>query len=105
MNITSMDSLEEHALTIADFVKLEEEEQEWLLPMLNTNIQSSIKLIRLIENKQLTYEELSLKSGLCTNTVRQKILCLKKGGFPVWADDSIAVSWTGRKRLLNRVSL
>jgi hypothetical protein len=53
MNITSMDSLEENTLAIADFIKLEEEEQEWLLPMLNKNIQSSINLIKLIENKMI----------------------------------------------------
>lgn len=102
MDSSAIKRLESIAASLHDFFELEEQERTWLLPMLSKNIQSTIKLLKIIEVESKTYDELSLEMGLHENTCRQKLLALKRGGFPILMDKSCAVLETGRKRVLSR---
>ena len=103
MNQKNIEELEAIAPTLIEFFKLAETEREWLLPMMTPNIKSAVKLLKVIEFKPKTYKELADFTGLHHNTVRQKLLALKRGGFPIGISGNSSVFSTGRKRVLARL--
>lgn len=103
MNEKNIEELMAIAPSLIEFFKLAETERKWLLPMMSSNIKSAIKLLEIIEFNPKTYKELADIAELHHNTVRQKLLALKKGGFPIGINGSSAVLNTGRKRVLARL--
>jgi hypothetical protein len=102
MDAESIKRLENASLSLHDFFELEDSEREWLIPMLSRNIRSTIELIKLIEEQPRTYSDLSGLICLHPNTIKQKLLALKRGGFPILMNEDVAVLETGRKRVLVR---
>lgn len=100
MDTKSIQLLERLAPQLHTFFELADTEQDCLLPLIAKNIQSTIKILKLIEHKELTYFEIADIVELHHNTVRQKLLALKRGGFRVYLDENIAILETGRKRTL-----
>lgn len=102
MDVLTIKKLESIAPKLHEFLELDKAEREWLLPMLARSIRDTIKLLEIIESEPKTYEDLANEVGLHFNTVKQKLLALKRGGFPIFMDESVAVCETGRRRVLSR---
>ncbi|MEY3867524.1 MAG: hypothetical protein RLZZ338_1415 [Cyanobacteriota bacterium] len=101
MNDVSIQKLTELANDIFKFLNLDEDSQNVAFPLLSEGIKSSIRVLKLIENQELTYEEISEKAELHENTVRQKLLALVDGNYPgLSLSETTAIATTGRPRTL-----
>jgi response regulator of citrate/malate metabolism len=101
MNDSSIQRICELSSHIFEFLQLEEKVQQTAFPLLSEGIQSTIEILKLIENRELTYEEIAEKVGLHHNTVRQKLLALCDGDYPgLDLSETTAIAATGRPRTL-----
>ncbi|MGL4377378.1 MAG: hypothetical protein ACRCT1_13130 [Microcoleaceae cyanobacterium] len=99
MNDNSIQKLTGLAADIFQFRKLAANIQRIAFPLLSEGIQSSIKILEIIEDRELTYEEIGGKVKLHENTVRQKLLALKAGNYPgLMLSETRALAATGRPR-------
>ncbi len=84
------------------FLELEQEEQDWLALGMDKGTRATIKMVQLITEKSLTYEEIAEETGQHPNTVIQKLNALSRGGFPLNLTNTTAIAETGRPRKLAR---
>lgn len=96
--------LTEQAKLIAKFQELESKEREWLLPLLSPGIKNTLKLLDLISDRPLTFEEIATELDIHPTTVTQKLNALVAGGYPLALTDKTAFAETGRPRKLARKS-
>lgn len=103
MDDTARLALAAKAKAIEQFMELESSEREWIFPLLNRGVQSSIEIIELIAKKPLTFEEIANKMEMNPNTITQKLNGLIDGGYSgLTLTHTTAFSWTGRHRKLAR---
>jgi hypothetical protein len=95
--------LEKQAGFFQDFLELEDSEQKWLFAGLSRSNQGVIKILKLIKNEALTYDEIADTIGCHPNTCKQKLLALYRGGFPLNMNDTCVIAETGRPRKLSRI--
>lgn len=94
--------LMESADSYYEFLKLTEQEQKWLAPLLGKGARSTVKMLKLISEQPMTFEEIATEIGVNPQTVTQKLNALAKGGFPLQMNESSAFAPTGRPRKLVR---
>lgn len=92
----------EQALAIEKFRNLHAEEQDWLFPMLNRSIQTTIDILDAIANERKTFEEIAGDLGIHPQTVSQKLNALANGGMALDLSQTAAYAPTGRPRKLAR---
>ncbi|MEG4201736.1 ArsR family transcriptional regulator [Microcoleus sp. Pol12A5] len=103
MDDTARLGLTAKAKAIEQFMELEASEREWIFPLLNRGVQSSIEIIELIAEKPLTFEEIADEMDMSHHTITQKLNALIDGGYSgLTLTASTAFSWTGRHRKLAR---
>ena len=91
------------AQAIEQFMELEASEREWIFPLLNRGVQSSIEILELIAEKPLTFEEIADEMDMNPNTITQKLNALIDGGYGgLTLTQTTAFSGTGRHRKLAR---
>lgn len=94
----------ENALAIEKFRCLDPKEKEWLLPLLNRGIHSTIEMLDLIAEEKKTFEEIAQILGLHPHTIAQKLNALAQGGMAIDLTSSAAYAPTGRPRKLAKKS-
>lgn len=94
--------LMESADSYYEFLKLVEQEQKWLLPLLGKGAASTVKMLKLISEQPMTFEDIADQVGINSQTVTQKLNALAKGGFSLEMNDKSAFAPTGRPRKLVR---
>lgn len=105
MDDTARLGLTGKAKAIEQLMELEASEREWIFPLLNRGVQSSIEIIELIAEKPLTFEEIADEMDMNPHTITQKLNALIDGGYSgLTLTESTAFSWTGRHRKLARHS-
>jgi biotin operon repressor len=87
---------------LSRYFELDKSEQAWIYPYLDKSIKSTIKILNLIIDTSLTYEEIAEDLGINKNTVIQKINALGDGGFPLEIKPDKALYAPSRKRDLVR---
>jgi predicted ArsR family transcriptional regulator len=103
MDDTARLGLRAKAKAIEEFMELEASEREWIFPLLNRGVQSSIEILELIAEKPLTFEEIADEMDMNPNTITQKLNALIEGGYNgLTLTQTTAFSWTGRYRKLAR---
>ncbi len=103
MDDTARLGLTVKAKAIEQFMELEPSEKEWIFPLLNRGVQSSIEIIELIAEKPLTFEEIADEIDINPHTITQKLNALIDGGYSgLTLIASTAFSWTGRHSKLAR---
>ena len=103
MDDTARLGLRVKAKAIEQFMELEAAEREWIFPLLNRGVQSSIDILELIAEKPLTFEEIADEMDMNPNTITQKLNALIEGGYKgLTLTQTTAFSWTGRHRKLAR---
>jgi predicted ArsR family transcriptional regulator len=103
MDDTARLGLRAKAKAIEQFMELEASEREWIFPLLNRGVQSSIEILELIREKPLTFDEIADEMDMNPNTITQKINALIDGDYTgLTLTESTAFSWTGRYRKLAR---
>ena len=89
-----------YALSIEQFRSLHQKDKEWLYPLLSKGFKSTISMLDLIADRELTYEEIGLEMGLSPQTICQKLNCLLQGGMSLSLTKTTAIAHTGRPRKL-----
>jgi predicted transcriptional regulator len=102
MDDTARLGLTAKAKAIEQFMELEASEREWIFPLLNRGVQSSIEILELIAEKPLTFEEIAEEMDMNHNTISQKLNALIDGGYGLTLTESTAFAKTGRWRKLAR---
>ena len=103
MDDTARLRLRAKAKAIEQFMELEASEREWIFPLLNRGVQSSIEILELIEEKPFTFEEIADEMDMNSQTITQKLNALIDGGYSgLTLTQTTAFSWTGRHRKLAR---
>ena len=103
MDDTARLGLRAKAKAIEQFMELEAAEREWIFPLLNRGVQSSIEILELIVEKPLTFEEIAEEMDMNHNTISQKLNALIDGGYSgLTLTESTAFAQTGRCRKLAR---
>lgn len=103
MDDTARLGLQAKAKAIEQFMELESSEREWIFPLLNRGVQSSIEILELIAEKPLTFNEIAEEMDMNQNTISQKLNALIEGGYSgLTLTQTTAFSWTGRYRKLAR---
>jgi predicted transcriptional regulator len=103
MDDTARLGLTAKAKAIEQFMELEPSEKEWIFPLLNRGVQSSIEIIELIAEKPFTFEEIANEMDMNPNTISQKLNALIDGGYSgLTLTESTAFAKTGRCRKLAR---
>lgn len=98
MNKDTYEKIRASTAFLTKYYELDETDQAWIYTGLDKTFQSTIEMIDLITNRQLTYKEIAKTLGINFNTVTQKINALIEGGFPIEADTKKAFYQVGRKR-------
>jgi hypothetical protein len=84
-------------------MELEASEKEWIFPLLNRGVQSSIEILELIAEKPLTFEESADEMDMNPNTITQKLNALIDEAYSgLTLTHTTAFSWTDRHRKLAR---
>lgn len=94
--------LEDEAKAIEAFRSLDEEEQKWLMPLLRNGIKNTLKILELIKEEELTFEEIANYLECHPHTVSQKLNALARGGCDIDLTDFSAYAPVGRPRKLAR---
>jgi predicted transcriptional regulator len=103
MDDTARLGLRAKAKAIEQFMELEASEREWIFPLLNRGVQSSIEMLELIAEKPLTFEEIAEEMDMNHNTISQKLNALIDGGYSgLTLTESTAFAQIGRCRKLAR---
>lgn len=103
MDDTARLGLRAKAKAIEQFMELEASEREWIFPLLNRGVQSSVEILELIAEKPLTFDEIADEMDMNPNTITQKLNALIDGGYSgLTLTEATAFSWTGRHRKLAR---
>lgn len=102
MNESYSKKIEALAIAISNFQSLKQEEQKLLKPLLFPGVLKTLKMIELISEKAMTYEEIAIELGQNECTVKQKLNALLKGGYPITLTEKTASAQTGRPRNLAR---
>lgn len=101
MHNNSINKIKDLSNDIFEFLQLEKKSQKISFPLLSEGIQSTIEILRLIENRELTYQEIAEEMGLHENTIRQKLLALVESDYPgLDISETTAIATTGRPRTL-----
>lgn len=90
------------ARTIYKFQQLEETEKRWLKPLLSRGIVNTLRMLELLENRAMTFEELADELTIHPTTIKQRIYGLIDGGYPISLEGKVAIAETGRPRKLAR---
>ncbi len=88
---------------IEQFRHLEKNEQAWLKPLMNKTVATAIRVLSMIEDKELSYEEISDELQIHINTAKQILAALEEGGASIKVSGRAAYAETGRLRVLKRV--
>jgi predicted ArsR family transcriptional regulator len=84
-------------------MELEASEREWMFPLLNRGVPSSIEILELIAEKLLTFDEIADEMDIDPTTITKKLNALIAGGYSgLTLTQTTAFSWTGRHRKLAR---
>jgi len=103
MDDTARLGLTAKAKAIEQFMELEASEKEWIFPLLNRGVQSSIEIIELIAEKPLTFKEIADEMNMNSTTIAQKLNALINGGYSgLTLTESTAFAQSGRCRKLAR---
>jgi predicted transcriptional regulator len=103
MDNTARLGLTAKAKAMEQFMELKASEREWIFPLLNRGVQSSIEIIELITEKPLTFEEIAEEMDMNHNTISQKLNALIDGAYNgITLTESTAFAQTGRCRKLAR---
>jgi len=92
------------AIAFVKFQELDNEEKDWLKPLLSKGILKTLDILDLIADRPLTFEEIAIELGINQCTVTQKLNALSEGGYPLVLTDKTAFSETGRPRKLARTN-
>ncbi len=103
MNKSTYNKIVALAPMIAQFREIEQSEQAWLKPMMNPTVITALKIIELIEQREMTYAEIADELQIHKNTIKQIIAALEEGGVAIRVSGKVALAETGRLRLLKRV--
>jgi DNA-binding CsgD family transcriptional regulator len=88
---------------LEQFRSLEPSEQAWLKPLMHKTALTALKILKLIEERERTYEEISDDLQIHIHTVKQILAALEEGGANIKVSGKAAVAETGRCRVLKRV--
>lgn len=102
MDTNLANRLTEYADKYYEFMKLTEEEQQWIMLLLSRGVKTTIKILKLISNRPMTFAEIAEEVDCNPQTVTQKLNALSKGGFPIELTETSAFAPTGRPRKLAR---
>lgn len=102
MDVRTRDRLIEQAIAIEKLRSLEEQELEWLLPLLNRAIASTLDILEAIAHDKRTFEEIATIVSCSAETVSQKLNALERGGIALDLSDTVAYAPKGRPRKLAR---
>ena len=87
---------------IEQFRSLEKGERSWLKPLLNPTVITALKIIELIQEREMTYAEIADDLQINKNTIKQIIAALEEGGMNIKVSGKAALAEVGRLRLLKR---
>lgn len=76
MNEQTRYKIEDNAISIARYLDLDPEEQNWLYPLLSKSVQSAISVAEAIGKTPKSYVEIADEVELNSNTVKQLIYAL-----------------------------
>ena len=79
MDDTARLGLRAKAKAIEQFMELEASEREWIFPLLNRGVQSSVEILELIAEKPLTFDAIADEMDMNPNTITQKLNALRMG--------------------------
>ena len=99
MNTDTRDKLIENAGLIEKFHNLHPTEKEWLFPLLNRSIRSTVEMLELIAQERRSFAGLM---DCHPQTFSQKINALIEGGMLIDLSTKGAIAQTGRPRKLAR---
>lgn len=98
----SIDIIDELKAELNLFQSLPRAEQEWLLPLIQHGglVINAIDMMRSLEGRRLTFEELALERKEHLNTIKHRLNALHKGGAFISLREGATVYETGRPRKL-----
>lgn len=106
MNQDTADRLGELGENLNKFLELHPDDQDWIFPMLGRAEKRTILMLRAIQGRYLTYEEIADFAECHVSTVKTTFYGLQKAGF-VNLDQDKTGRWTtpkgGRYRALKKV--
>lgn len=102
MNTDTRDKLIENAGLIEKFHNLHPAEKDWLFPLLNRSIRTTVEMLELIAQERRSFEEIAGLINCHPQTVSQKINALIEGGMLIDLSAKGAIAPTGRPRKLAR---